>query len=91
MSEQLQSIFPDADQTIKQELETFKEKIDDLDNIIEKVSNIDDDQDEQKIFEFEFLLAVLIKNLILLFVVKVFRQKIKNLLTFYNGICVKKY
>ena len=91
LSEQLQSIFPDADQTIKQELETFKEKIDDLDNIIEKVSNIDDEQDEQKIFEFELLLAVLIKNLILLFVVKVFRQKIKNLLTFYNGICVKKY
>ena len=54
MSEQLQSIFPDADQTIKQELETFKEKIDDLDKIIEKVGNIDDDQDEQQIFEFEF-------------------------------------
>ena len=53
-SEQLQSIFPDADQTIKQELETFKEKFDDLDKIIEKVSNIDDDQDKQKIFEFEF-------------------------------------
>ena len=54
LSEQLQSIFPDADQTIKQELEIFKEKFDDLDKIIEKVSNIDDDQDEQKIFEFEF-------------------------------------
>ena len=54
LSEQLQSIFPDADQTIKQELETFKEKFDDLDKIIEKVSNIDDDQDKQKIFEFEF-------------------------------------
>ena len=54
LSEQLQSIFPDIDQTIKQESETFKEKIDDLDKIIEKVSNIGDDQDEQKIFEFEF-------------------------------------
>ena len=57
MSEQLQSIFPDVDQTIKRESETFKEKIDDLDQIIEKVSNIDDDQedqDEQKIFGFEF-------------------------------------
>ena len=32
----------------------LKEKIDDLDKIIEKVSNIGDDQDEQKIFEFEF-------------------------------------
>ena len=54
LSEQLQSIFPDINQTIKQESETFKEKIDDLDKIIEKVSNIGDDQDEQKIFEFEF-------------------------------------
>ena len=54
LSEQLQSIFPDINQTIKQESETFKEKIDDLDKIIEKVSNIGDDQDKQKIFEFEF-------------------------------------
>ena len=54
MPEQLQSIFPDIDQTIKEESETFKEKTDDLDKIIEKVSNIGDDQDEQKIFEFEF-------------------------------------
>ena len=57
LSKQLQSIFPDADQTIKRKSKTFKEKIDDLDKIIEKVSNIDDDQDdqnEQKISEFEF-------------------------------------
>ena len=54
LSEQLQSIFPDVNETIKEESETFKEKIGDLDEIINKVSNIDDDQDEQKIFEFEF-------------------------------------
>ena len=57
LSKQLQSIFPDADQTIKRKPKTFKEKIDDLDKIIEKRSNIEDDQDdqnEQKIFEFEF-------------------------------------
>ena len=54
LSEQLQSIFPDIEQTIKQECETFKEKIDDLDKIIEKVNNIGDDQNEQKIFAFEF-------------------------------------
>ena len=52
--EQLQSIFPDVDKTITKESETSKDKIEDLDRIIEKVSNIDDDQDEQKIFEFEF-------------------------------------
>ena len=54
MSEQLQSIFPDVDQTIKRESETFKEKIDDLDEIIEKISSINDDEDVQKISEFEF-------------------------------------
>ena len=54
LSEQLQSIFPDVNETIKEESETFKEKIEDLDEIINKVSNIDNDQDEQKIFEFEF-------------------------------------
>ena len=54
LSQQLQSIFPDVNETIKEESETFKEKIEDLDEIINKVSNIDDDQDEQKIFEFEF-------------------------------------
>ena len=43
LSEQLQSIFLDVDQTIKYESETFKEDIDDLDKIIEKVSNIGDD------------------------------------------------
>ena len=35
-------------------METFKEKIDDLDKIIEKLGNIDDGQNEQKISEFEF-------------------------------------
>ena len=54
LSKQLQSIFPDADQTIKRKSKTFKEKIDDLDKIIEKVSYIGDDQEEQKTFEFEF-------------------------------------
>ena len=50
----LQSIFPDVNETIKEESETFKEKIENLGEIINKVSIIDDDQDEQKIFEFEF-------------------------------------
>ena len=54
LSQQLQSIFPDVNETIIKEFETVKEKIQDLDEIINKVSNIDDDQDEQKIFEFEF-------------------------------------
>ena len=54
LSQQLQSIFPDVNEIIKEESETFKEKIEDLDEIINKVSNIDNNQDEQKIFEFQF-------------------------------------
>ena len=54
LSEGLQSVFSDVDQTIQKESETFKERIEDLDEIIEKVSKISDDEDEQKIFEFEF-------------------------------------
>ena len=54
LSEPLQSIFPDVNETITKESETFKEQIEALDEVINKVSNIDDDQDEQKIFEFEF-------------------------------------
>ena len=67
LSEQLQSIFPDVDETITKESDTFKEKIEDLDTIIEKVSNIDDDQDEQKILSLSFSLEDLIQNLIRLF------------------------
>ena len=56
LSQQLQSISADVNEIIKEESETFKEKIEDLDEITNKVSNIiDNDQDEQKIFEFEFL------------------------------------
>ena len=54
LSQQLQSISPDVNKTIKEESETFKEKIEDLDETINKVGNVDDDQDEQKIFEFDF-------------------------------------
>ena len=46
LSEQLQEIFPDVDQTIQKELETFKERNRDLDEAIEKLSKSKDtDQD----------------------------------------------
>ena len=54
LSQQLQSIFPDVNEITKEESETFKEKIGDLGEIINKVSNIDNYQGETKIFEFEF-------------------------------------
>ena len=44
LSEQLQSIFPDVNETIKKESETFKEKIEDLDEIINTLHNIDQDE-----------------------------------------------
>ena len=36
LSVQLQTIFPDVDETITKESKTFKDKIEDLDRIIEK-------------------------------------------------------
>ena len=91
LSEGLQSVFSHVDQTIKKESQTYKERIKDLDEIIEKVSKISDDEDGQKYLNLNFLQVVLIKNLILLPTVKGFQLKIKNLLIFCNGICVSKY
>ena len=39
---------------LSKNLKPLKKKIEDLNEIINKVSNIDDDQDEQKVFEFGF-------------------------------------
>ena len=54
LSEQLQSVFPDVDEIITKESETFREK-----NWRFRYNNWNsngrtDDQDEQKIFEFKF-------------------------------------
>ena len=55
LSEQLQGIFPDVDEIIKKESETFKERNQDLDKIIDKLSKPSDyDENDQVTFEFEF-------------------------------------
>ena len=56
LPEQLQHIFPDVDQTIKKESETFKERSRDLDEIIEKLgkSSESDESFDQVTFEFKF-------------------------------------
>ena len=55
LSQQLQEIFPDVDQTIQKESETFKQKTENLNELIDKFSKNDNyDADEQKIFQFEF-------------------------------------
>ena len=55
LSEQLQQIFPDVDQTIQKESETFKERTRDLDEAIEKLSKSKDTESfDQVTFEFEF-------------------------------------
>ena len=91
LSQQLQSIFPDVNETIKEESETFKEKIEDLDEIINKVSNIDNDQDEQKIFEFEFFTGG--TNQKFDSFVRKFGLSSENMefLNFLHGIIVRKY
>ena len=52
LSEQLQQIFPDVDQTIQKESETFKERTNELDEAIEKLEN--NESFDQVTFEFEF-------------------------------------
>ena len=55
LSEQLQGIFPDVDETIKKASETFKERSQDIDEIIDKLSKPNDnDENDQVTFEFEF-------------------------------------
>ena len=55
LSQQLQEIFPDVDQTIQKESETFKQKTENLNELIDKFSKNDNyDTDKQKIFQFEF-------------------------------------
>ena len=55
LSEQLQGIFPDVDETIKKASETFKERSQDIDEIIDKLSKPNDnDENGQVTFKFEF-------------------------------------
>ena len=54
LPEQLQQIFPDVDQTIQQQSETFKERTENVEELIDAFTKSDDyDAGEQKIFEFE--------------------------------------
>ena len=53
--EQLQQIFPDVDQTIQKESETFKERTRDLDEAIGKLSKSKDTESfDQVTFELEY-------------------------------------
>ena len=52
LSEQLQETFPNVNEIIEEDSKIFKEKIDDLDKIINKLG--EDDEDDQKLSEFEF-------------------------------------
>ena len=55
LSEQLQEIFPDVDETIKKVSETFKERSQDIDKITDKLSKPNDnDENDQVTFEFDF-------------------------------------
>ena len=55
LSEQLEQIFPDVDQMIQQQSETFKERTENVEELIDTFTKSNDyDADEQNIFEFEF-------------------------------------
>ena len=53
LSKQLQEIFPNVNEVIKEDSNDFKEKIDDLNEILDKIGK-GEDGDDQKLFEFEF-------------------------------------
>ena len=54
LSKQLQKIFPNVNEVIKEDSNDFKEKIDDSNEILDKIGK-GKDGDDQKLFEFEFL------------------------------------
>ena len=53
LSQQLQKSFPDVDSTIEKTSETFKERSEDIDELIKKLGETDENAD-QVTFEFEF-------------------------------------
>ena len=53
LSKQLWEIFPNVNEVIKEDSNDFKEKIDDLNEILDKIGK-GEDGDDQKLFEFEF-------------------------------------
>ena len=55
LSQQLQKFFPDVDSTIQKTSETFKDRSEDIDELIKKIVKTDESEsDEQVTFEFEF-------------------------------------
>ena len=51
LSQELNKIFPDVDNTIKEKADTFKERTLDIDELVEKVGR---DEKSEATFEFEF-------------------------------------
>ena len=72
LSKRLQEIFPNVNKVIKEDSNDFKEKIDDLNEILDKKGK-DEDGDDQKLFEFEFFIGGKIKNLINILDILVFQ------------------
>ena len=53
LSQQLQEVFPNVNEVIKEDTDNSKEKIDDLNEILTKIGK-DGNENDQKLFEFEF-------------------------------------
>ena len=63
LSQQLQKNFPDVDSTIEKTSETFKEQSEDIDELIKKLGETDENAD-QVTFESEFFIGGKKQNLI---------------------------
>ena len=53
LSKQLQGIFPNVNEVVKEDSNDSKEKINDLNEILDKIGK-SEDEDDQNLFEFEF-------------------------------------
>ena len=73
LSEQLEGTFPDVDQTIQKQSETLKERIENVEELIDTFTKSNDyNADEQEVFEFGLFIGgenqkfnYLFKNLVL--------------------------
>ena len=72
LSKQLREIFPNVNEDIKEDSNDLKEKIDDLNEMLDKIGK-GEDEDDQKLFEFEFSTGGKIKSLINILEVLVFQ------------------
>ena len=92
LSEQLEGTFPDVDQTIQKQSETLKERIENVEELIDTFTKSNDyNADEQEVFEFELFIGGENQKFNYLFKNSVLQLRIWNFQIFCRQIIAKKY